>query len=89
MAPPSPYPEHENLRALNAGEKRGVTNFLEWLGENEFEICVRHEGENFAVYEPSRNRIQDWLAEFFGIDQQALEREKLAMLEDLIASRKT
>lgn len=36
-----------------------------------------------AQLTPARVAINDMLAEYFGIDQEALEREKRAMLEDL------
>lgn len=78
MRIPGKYPEHDKLRAIDAGEKRGVTNFLEWLGEQGYEIT---HGDDDPFH--SSRRIEGWLAEFFEIDLKAIDREKSQMLDEL------
>ncbi len=73
------YPEHDKLHAVDRAEKRGVTNFLEWLGEHEYEI---HSSAGCGGWDCGKG-IEELLGEFFEIDREALEREKLQMIEEL------
>lgn len=90
----SEYPEHDKLMALN-GENQTLGLFLEWLQQrvvfadyhehtdwcyDEWEDapnCELSEGTPYPVH----RSIQDWLAEYYGIDQNKLEDEKRQMLE--------
>lgn len=56
-------------------------------------VCDGHHGSRRLVcgygehqLQPWRKNIQDWLAEYFGIDRQRIEEEKRAMLEELRAN---
>jgi hypothetical protein len=63
-----PYPQHTAL-ALVKDESQAQGAFIEW--------AVQH------GYADLYGNVVDMLAEFHGIDQGALEREKRAMLEAL------
>lgn len=76
------YPEHEKLQCIK--DKSEICgSFLDWL-QNErnprIQLCEFNEnGEEFPCYK----RIDQLLAEYFEIDLQKLEKEKLQMIEEL------
>ena len=79
------YPEHAKLDAV-ADKSQTIGEFLAWLQyETPYRICSEHQDEAsgdirfFPVFET----IQDLLAMYFGIDQQALLEEKEAMFSKL------
>jgi hypothetical protein len=80
---PGSYPEHEKLRAIK-DKSQAIYDFLAWCEEEKgYGLAVDSEsgyqGEKYWVPESKR----DLLAEFFGIDQQKLEGEKRAMLDEM------
>lgn len=78
----SEYSEHEKLHAVR-DQSQAIGEFLD-LGR--WTLCefLPETGEMHARYEPVQD-IQAVLAEWFGIDRDALEREKRAMLDALRA----
>ncbi len=83
----SDYPEHEKLKALD-GKNNVVEQFLEWLSEQQLILCHWHEtgdDENPSPpgYHPAGLRMQQLIAQHFGIDEQALERERRAVLRKM------
>jgi hypothetical protein len=72
------YPEHEKLHAV-VDASQAIGEFLD-LGR--WTLCEIVEpdddGWSSSYYRPVN--IQDALAEYFGIDRAAIEREKRAML---------
>lgn len=80
------YPEHEKLRQV-AELSQQIGEFLNWLMSERaprLELAVWDDGRRgHRRLTPSHARIPDLLAEYFDIDQQALEREKRAMLDAL------
>lgn len=78
----SQYPEHEKLKALG-GQNQLIGDFLEWLQINNYTICAWNDRRNRGEYIPSRNNINAWIGEFFEIDENVLEKEKLQMLEQI------
>lgn len=77
------YPEHEKIKALG-NQNQIIGSFLEWLQHGGFSICKYiEEPRRREGYEPSRNNIQEWLAEYFDIDLKALEKEKQKMLDEM------
>jgi len=77
------YPEHrkveDNLRA-----SRTIGGFLEWLGEERFELATYEDGALQAWLPGLGERgIKELLARFFDIDLKAFEAEKLQMLKEL------
>ena len=81
-------PEHRRLeeakKTNDATQLIGA--FLEWLGE-EKRIVLAAWGNDSELY-PAREPVQGLLAEYFGINQNALEAEKMALLEHLRATNK-
>jgi hypothetical protein len=76
----SEYPEHDKLRALE-GRNQTVGEFIEWLGESGYVIARR--GGPFGTLHQVNVSVNDLLARFFGIDTDAIEREKREMLEQI------
>jgi len=94
----SPYPEHAKLEKVKS-RSQAIGEFLAWLqqekgiflGRYEQEECAdcEEEGEDcgaddhISVFHPFTPSVQRTLADFFGIDYDALQNEKDAMLEDI------
>lgn len=81
------YPEHEKLRSV-AEQSQVCGEFLDWLAN---EKCLHlaewvdgGPGYRSQILMCASYSTQRLLAEFFEIDLDALEREKRAMLEDLV-----
>jgi hypothetical protein len=76
------YPQHDKLTSLD-GANQTVGNFIEWLGENGYHICIRliprQEGHE---YWPTMTTRDEFIAAFFEIDAKELSREKDRMLEE-------
>lgn len=70
-------PQHDTL-ALHRDEHRAICEFLEWLSG-----VGRFVGEwnDAGRAEPLTSR--ELIAEFFGIDEEAFEAEKEAMLQQM------
>jgi hypothetical protein len=93
----SKYPEHDKLQAVKV-KSQACGEFIEWLQhKKKIELASRHshtdscedaEGESRCGLEQDQliehyGRMEELLAEFFGIDRKKLELEKRAMLADL------
>lgn len=90
------YPEHQKLKTISS-QLQTVGSFLEWILENKVTLAVRHEHDEHCYNDrgylvcdycedelmPGHFRIEALLAEFFEIDQEKLENEKQAMIEEL------
>lgn len=77
----SEYPEHEKLK-LVSDRSQAIGEFLEWL-LTDLTLCDWHEnhpGYDGGVFVPARNNRNELLAEYFEIDQTALENEMRAMI---------
>lgn len=81
------YPEHEKLAAINE-QSQSIGEFIDWLAFEKDVILGKQDPDSFTgrMY-PAREPIGNLLAEFFEIDQEALEAEKRAMLIDIRASQ--
>ncbi len=77
------YPEHEKLKAVRT-EHRAVCVFLEWLDTTK-EYDLRDRGSGY----PITQRHEALIAEFFEIDMQKFEQEKVAMLEKIRSAQET
>lgn len=73
----SAYPEHDKLATINT-ESQTCGEFYDWLQEQGYRLCF----DDGGGYTPARANVQDLLAEFFEIDQQKIELEKRAMLDE-------
>ena len=75
-SPTLAYPEHAKLRDWKE-RTQAAGEFMDWLSERGLGLC--HTVDDFPCHTP----IVDLLAQWSGIDQSALEGEKLAMLAKL------
>lgn len=90
-------PEHNKLKAIS-DKSQAIGDFIEWTRAS---LCVPHHHEDHCrsddtgrlmcgmsegEYEELRTPIRKLLADYFGIDEQRLEDEKRAMLEELRSS---
>lgn len=82
IPPPEPpsYPEHDKLIAL-AGQNNTVGEFLDWL-EDEKEFILSTTDTHGRLI-PVDIRATTLIAEFFEIDEEELEREKMHMINRL------
>lgn len=86
--PANPYPEHAKVRAVQE-ESQSIGNFLDWLSaEHGVTLCRKDPAYtgDFSPYEAIRERFEQTLAAYFGIDLDRLEAEKQSILDDLHAS---
>ncbi len=84
-------PEHDKLKLIS-GKSQAIGDFLEWTRAT---LCTTHEhadncrgdsgrlmcGLSSGEYEEVRTPIRKLLAQYFDIDEQKLEDEKVAMLD--------
>lgn len=86
------YPEHEKLAKVH-DKSQAIGEFLEWLAdERDFVLAVRHQHTEDCIEDCGARRgeliplaipVHKLLAEFFDIDEDKLDDEKRAMLEEL------
>lgn len=79
-SPPTPYPEHEKLHRAVANGSQQQGEILEWLIA-QYTLCEWSEYEQ--AWLPVRAIVNDLLSRFHGIDLNAIEAEKRAMLDEL------
>lgn len=80
------YPESEKAYAVRE-QSQVVGEFIDWLQEQGYSICeYRDAGFIIGSHKelmPTRKTIEQWLCEFFKIDQQKYEQEKEQMAMEL------
>lgn len=73
-------PEHDKIKALG-GKNNVVGDFLEWLTEQGY-VIAQYEGEpGYERLWPVHKSTEEHIADYFGIDRKALNREKEALLD--------
>lgn len=77
-----PTPECDKMLAVS-GTSQKIGEFLEWLGQHGYEICTLQEvpGYRDEMFVPVHQSINQWLANYYGIDLKKIEEEKEALLE--------
>lgn len=74
------YPEHEKVHQIHANSQV-IGEFLSWLlNEQCYFLCTVNKRDQFV---PGHKNIENLLAEYYGIDLDALENEKQSMLASL------
>jgi hypothetical protein len=80
----SRYPQHDKLRAVQA-ESQAQGEFVDWLEEQGIFLAewvkVSSLPSSSERLVPATTPLRDLLAEYHGVDQAELEREKRAMLD--------
>jgi len=74
----SKFPEHEKLRECKQ-EKQLLTNFLEWLEENNRAVFEFNSGRD-AERECTNREL---LSSYFNIDEKQIEKERQLMIDEL------
>lgn len=76
-----PTPMLDRMKAVRE-RTQAIGEFLEWLQSRGYVLCSRTEGECPDIpYLPAAKSTEELLAEYFGIDLDAAERERRAVLE--------
>ncbi len=82
------YPEHEKLKLIS-GKSQAIGEFLDWL-EGGLATTTSRRSVGLAWVPPGESLIRWYhvpktrlLAEFFDIDHERLEDEKMAILESI------
>lgn len=89
------YPEHEKLHAIK-DQSQACYDFIEHLRRYGYTLCIEHrhdescraDGERICdlrdgEFIPAPMNLRKTLADFFGINEEALEAEKRVMLANL------
>lgn len=78
----SKYPEHDKLHAIK-DQSQVIGEFLDLFLPSKGIVLMERFRDRYEDYVPTRRSIPSLLAEFFGIDQDKLDAEKKAMLEEM------
>lgn len=73
------YPEHAKMRMV-VNDSQIIGEFLEWLSAQRIELTKLQDNDQYA---PIRERTEQIIARYFGIDLKVIEQEKRAMLEEI------
>lgn len=74
------YPEHAKLRVVK-DQTQSISGFIDWLYSEKGLFIGEY--DKWDNPQPINCRWLSLVAEYFEIDEAALELEKVAMLEDL------
>lgn len=74
------YPECEKIHAKRE-ESTTIGNFLDWAEEKGYVFCVLD--HKYDDYYPITKRIEELLADYFGIDLEKAEKERQQMIEEI------
>lgn len=77
----SKYPEHDKLHAIK-DQSQAIGEFLDFFLPTQG-IVLMEKQPRYDDYVPIRRSIHSLLAAFFGIDQDKIDAEKEAMLEEI------
>lgn len=79
-------PELDKMKAAKETSQK-IGEFIEWLGENGYHICIECSGGGMpdgdsSEYWPCNESIEKLLAKYYNIDLNKVEQEKRAILEE-------
>lgn len=84
----SDYPEHDKMRTIRE-QSQTIGEFLDWVeNEKHWSICCLDHASNITDYVPVYKSINILLAEYFNINLETIENEKLQMLEVIRSTHK-
>lgn len=81
-APEQPQSELVKMLAVQ-GESQVIGEFIDWLSSKGMTICSSTGGLRGTLFQPVGTPTEELLAQHFGIDLQAAEAERRAILADL------
>lgn len=76
------YPECDKMSEVR-DESQSIGAFVEWVGEQGWEIIDRAESDKHGFPVHIRLSTEELLAKYFDIDLALVDKEKRAMLESL------
>lgn len=79
------YPLHEMMSECSE-ERNTVQNVIDWLDEQGWTICELFKGHADDRYAPVAHSKEQIIARYFGVDLQAFDDEKRAMLDEFRAA---
>lgn len=77
-----PQPELAKLLAVQ-DQSQVIGEFIDWLSSKGMTICSSTGGLRGTLFQPIGTPTEELLAQHFGIDLQAAEAERRAILADL------
>lgn len=80
------YPQLARMEEVQS-ESQLLGDFIEWLGEHGMVICKPHQEFRGVAHYPILESTEKLLATRFGVDLNAAERERRAVLAEFTASR--
>lgn len=80
VAGPPQTPVLDKMQAVHS-QAQTIGEFLDWLGRRGYVICRCGEGAGPFPYVPAGRSTEELLADCFGIDLDAAERERRALLD--------
>lgn len=86
MSTPETPELDKQAKIIDSGDAAVVQDFLDWLIEERgYTLCVPKEDSLHGYYlpAPSYGGPEQLMADFFGIDRDAVERERRALLDYL------
>lgn len=78
------YPEHDKLSKVE-NEVSTISEFMEWLENKGLEICfIGNAGRGDMIERiPIQQAKASLIGEYFGIDNEIIEKEKREMLDNI------
>ena len=73
-------PEHQKMAAVKE-KSQAIGEFMEWLESEHSIVFANYSGDFLEEFPFKRKEV--WLAEYFNIDLKKIEKEKLAMIEEM------
>ena len=65
---------------------QAIGEFVEWLSENGMAVCKPVDGLRDVIYLPINESLEQLIARHFGVDLNAVERERRAVLYEFSQS---
>ena len=79
------YPEHDKMLAVK-DESQPIGEFIEWLYSTGYTIAKYSDIDDDNCWGwPDDRGIEQWLADYFGVDLKVVADEKEAMYQELRA----
>lgn len=81
------------LQKINAVREKSqaIGEFLDWLSQKNYSICELRFKTKLKIdeaYFPIHKSIEKWIAEYFDIDLEQAEKERVKILEDFREEQK-
>jgi hypothetical protein len=75
-----PIPELRKIERAREEGSEAIGAFLDWLNSRGYAICHYHAWDD-VPWTPANRSIEAWLADYFDIDLEVVDRERRELLE--------